>query len=252
MFNWITIRPRCCARRNPLEDPLFRFDTLDSLLPHDAVLPDAATERLKALCGRIRRIYPDQLLGPVASGASRVPGLGGAIGRAAGVQRAVRQFLAGVADVAETMVVVAGTHAVDRAARNSGIYQRLGWEQSPAAGQAVCPVLHNGRLIGLQPKLNASQAETGLRRGTAWSPIDMPPPLTGPLGVLICLDFLYRESDQHRGPGHLRSLGDCRFLAVPSLTPHYTTDEFAGKAWEEARRYGRPVLYADIAGGTGG
>src|SRR5208337_257216 len=67
---------------------------------------------------------------------------------------------------------------------------------------------------------------------------------------MICLDFLYREGERHRGlvgPG----LEQCRFLAVPSLTPHFTIPEFTSKAWEEAKRYGRPVLYADIASGGG-
>jgi hypothetical protein len=74
--------------------------------------------------------------------------------------------------------------------------------------------------------------------------------LPGPLGVLVCLDFLYRESDRYRrlvAP----QLEACRFLAVPALTPHYTQPEFAGKAWEEARHYKRPVLLANIAGDGG-
>ncbi|MCB9756582.1 MAG: pentapeptide repeat-containing protein [Myxococcales bacterium] len=105
----------------------------------------------------------------------------------------------------------------------------------------------------MQAKLSPATPERrDLLVGKSWSPVEFSDlsGIPGPMGVLICLDFLFRDNEQHRG-----LVGDkleaCRFLAVPSLTPHYTLGEFAAKAWEEARRYGRPVLYADIAGGGG-
>ena len=71
------------------------------------------------------------------------------------------EVLGGVADAAGDMVVVAGTHRVERAARQSGIYRSLGVETPPALGTSVCPVLHRGRLLALQPKLNAALPEQG-------------------------------------------------------------------------------------------
>ncbi|HYO67455.1 MAG TPA: pentapeptide repeat-containing protein, partial [Archangium sp.] len=89
-----------------------------------------------------------------------------------------------------------------------------------------------------------------MKPGEAWSPVALPEGLPGPMGVLICLDFLFRESERTRALV-AEQLKKCRFLAIPSLTPHHTLPEFAGKAWEEARRYGRPVLYCDSAEGGG-
>src|SRR5690606_4574343 len=86
--------------------------------------------------------------------------------------------------------------------------------------------------------------------GEGWAPIEFElgggPAIPGPLGVMICLDFLYRERPEHReqvGPG----LDRARFLAVPSFTPWHSAGEFANRAWEEARRDGRPGLWANVA-----
>jgi hypothetical protein len=43
----------------------------------------------------------------------------------------------------------------------------------------------------------------------------------------------------------------CRVLAVPSLTPQHTISEFTARSLAESRRYGRPVVYANIADGGG-
>lgn len=92
-----------------------------------------------------------------------------------------------------------------------------------------------------------------MKPGRSWQALPLQahePTLPGPMGVMICLDFLHREHEQHRqlvGQG----LDTCRFVAVPSLTPHYTVDEFAATASREALRYKRPVLYCDIADGGG-
>ncbi|MEM9489877.1 MAG: NACHT domain-containing protein, partial [Myxococcota bacterium] len=151
------------------------------------------------------------------------------------------------------LIIVAGTHAVERRFRRDKLYTRLGWPEAdtPAAGQAVAPVLHDGQLIGLQAKLNPAKPELhGLRKGTSWTPIELPGAVPGPMGVLVCLDFLFREGEAHHGlVGN--GLDDCRFLAVPSWTPHHTVSEFGAKGWEETRRYGRPVLYCDTATGGG-
>lgn len=162
------------------------------------------------------------------------------------------EILPQIARTADDMVVVAGTHAVDSAAIKEKVYTQLGWESDvvPELGMAVCPVLRSGRLIALQPKLNPAKPEEGhLRPGKNWQPVELRD-LPGPAGIVICLDFLFRESTAHRDMVSPK-LPECRFLAVPSLTPHYTLSEFAAKAWEEARRYGRPVLYSDCADGGG-
>jgi len=53
------------------------------------------------------------------------------------------------------MVVVVGTHRVEREGLRSGIYQRLGCAEETLSklGQAVAPVLHAGRLLGLAREL---------------------------------------------------------------------------------------------------
>jgi WD40 repeat protein/predicted amidohydrolase/energy-coupling factor transporter ATP-binding protein EcfA2 len=237
-------------RRSPLEDPLFELGKPDALLPDSGLVPPEFEARWKALRRRIRETYDDQLLDRLRAIL--------AVCRSWSVQLVVfpeyaipYEILGGLAEPAGSMVVVAGTHAVTREARQSGVYQRLGWEQLPALGTAVCPVLHEGRLVALQPKLNPARPEQrGMVPGDTWRAIPTPGGIPGPLGVMICLDFLYREGEQHRALVS-PALESCRFLAVPSLTPHYTIGEFTAKAWEEARRYGRPVLYADMASGGG-
>ncbi len=108
-------------------------------------------------------------------------------------------------------------------------------------------MLYRGRALALQPKLNPAKPEDRqLRPGNTWVPVALPDGLPGPMGALVCLDFLYRESEAHQRLV-LPHLIDCRFLAVPSLTPTHTIGEFSAKAWEEARRYGRPVLYCGLA-----
>lgn len=238
-------------RRSPLEDPLFDpKGGPDSLLPRGGEVPEALAADLAALRVRIRNAHNEQLLAKLRAVLDACRGWG--------VRLVVLpeysvpwEILGGVADAAGEMVVVAGTHAVDRAARRSGVYERLVAPVLPAFGQAVCPVLHRGRLLSLQAKLHPALPERdSMKVGEAWAPVVMPDGIPGPLGVMVCLDFLYRESEAHTKLV-AGGLGQCRFLAVPSLTPHYTLPEFAGKGWEEARRYGRPVLYCDGAEGGG-
>ncbi|WP_437717656.1 pentapeptide repeat-containing protein [Sorangium sp. So ce448] len=238
-------------RRSPLEDPLFDPRVAsDSLVPSRGEVPEAIKPKLDALRRRIREAYDAQLLARVRAVLAACREYGARI--AVLPEYSVPwEILEGVAEAAGDIVVVAGTHTVDRAARRSGVYERLGAAVLPTVGQSVCPVLHGGRLLGLQAKLSPAIPErSSMRPGAAWTPVEMPDGLPGPMGVLVCLDFLFREGEPHRKLVAER-LGACRFLAVPSLTPHHTLPEFAGKAWEEARRYGRPVLYCDGAEGGG-
>lgn len=238
------------GRRSPLEDPLFDLRKDDALAPAAGEVPAALAARLDALRRRIRETYDAQVLAKV----------GAVLAQCRAWQARVVVFpeysipweiLGGVADAAGDMVVVAGTHTVDQAAKKSGIYERLVTPVRPQVGQSVCPVLHRGRLLALQAKLNPASAERGsMRPGDAWAPVIMPDGIPGPMGVMVCLDFLFREGGQHQALV-AEALAACRFLAVPSLTPAASLPEFAGKAWEEARRYGRPVLYCDGAEGGG-
>lgn len=160
------------------------------------------------------------------------------------------ELLPNIAVQARDIIVVAGTHTVEKDALTSEIYSNLGWDEKPLTGLAVCPVLINGKISQLQPKLNASPFEDQLRSGDSWAPVNLGSKIPGPMGVLICLDFLFRESKKYKEQV-FKELEKCRFVVVPSLTPSHTIEEFSSKAWEEARRYGRPVLYSDGAAGGG-
>ena len=236
-------------QRDPLEDPLWDpKSTRDTLRLTDAALP-ALVERMTALRGRVRATMCRQVWRKLEAIVTHC--------HAWKVRVLVLpeysvpwDVLADLAKVVDDMVVVAGTHTVTRASRKSRVYERLGMP-TPREGEAVCPVLHRGKLLALQPKLNPARPEQSqIREGTRWDPVVMPDGFPGPMGVLVCLDFLFRESPRFRELVSER-LGECRFLAVPSLTPFHTLPEFEGKAWEEARRYRRPVLYCDTADGGG-
>ncbi|MGK3964601.1 pentapeptide repeat-containing protein [Sorangium sp. So ce118] len=238
-------------RRSPLEDPLFDPRAAsDSLLPSRGEVPEAIKPKLDALRQRIREAYGTQLLARIRAVLAACREYGARI--VVFPEYSVPwEILGGVAETAADMVVVAGSHTVDRAARRSGVYERLAAAALPAIGQSVCPVLHGGRLLALQAKLSPSIAERGsLRAGETWTPVEMPECIPGPMGVMACLDFLLRESEPRRALIADR-LGECRFLAVTSATPHTTLPELARTVWEEARRYGRPVLYCDGAEGGG-
>ena len=135
-------------RRTPLEDPLFEFGKPDSLLPTDGSLPPVFKDRYPLLRQRIRQVYATQVKAKVLA-----------------VLEACRQWkvrivvfpeysipddiLGPISDASGEMVIVAGTHAVERDGLKSGLYEKLGWHGSerplPTAGQAVCPVLYQGR-----------------------------------------------------------------------------------------------------------
>lgn len=235
---------------SPLEDPLFQLNAPSSSLPAGGLVPAELEEPLDQLRARIRREHNRCLMLKLRAVLERC--------RAWGVKLVVlpeysvgAELLPELAAIAPEMVVVAGTHAVERALQGEGIYAQLGWPEAPRSGMAVAPVLHRGRLLALQPKLSATKYELrNLVLGDHWDPIEFDlgggPAIPGPLGVMICLDFLFREQPKHReqvGPG----LDRVRFLAVPSYTPWHSAGEFAAEAWQEARRYGRPVLWANVA-----
>jgi predicted amidohydrolase len=165
------------------------------------------------------------------------------------------QELDWLAAEASDLVVVAGTHTVAPEAKHNGVYQRLGVPADQVRYQeALSLVLHAGYALGSQAKLHPATPElVSLKRGARWSPIELPDGLPGPMGVLICLDFLISVGGVSPTEGassvlpEANSLRQSRFLAVPSLTPFHSVEEFSHKAWESAERYKRPVLYANVA-----
>lgn len=84
--------------------------------------------------------------------------------------RAARSDYLG-SDGAEQGVSALGTGPPPRRSRVAD--RRVFMPYTP--GEAVCPVPYEGRLIGLQAKLNPAQPELGaMRPGSSWSPIEMP------------------------------------------------------------------------------
>ncbi len=236
------------AMRSPLEDP----HGVEPLLPASADIPESARPKFEDLRGRIRVAYMRQLLARLQAILDACRGWG--VRLVVFPEYSVPwEILDEVAEAAGDMVVVAGTHMVDRDARRSGVYERLGWPKSelPGTRQAVASVLHGGKLLALSPKFHpATAVGEVIEPGKAWAPVAMPEGIVGPMGVMVCLDFLFRENQEHH---HLiaEGLKACRFLAVPSLTRRHTVDGFANQSWQEAQRYGRPVLYTNSAEGGG-
>ena len=235
-------------RRSPLEDPLFSLNTPHSLLPINGSIPPKFSKHFDDLRRQIRESTVDQIGKRITTLVKQCSEWNVEI-LVLPEYSLPWEFLYDVAMLDPNMIIVGGTHAVERAARKSGIYQKLGLK-APATGTAVCPVLYGGQLLALQPKLNPSKVEKKLKPGKIWEPIPLPEPLTGKMGVLICLDFLYRDSEITQKLVTPK-LPECRFLVVPSLTPFHSIKEFDAKAWEESRRYGRPVFYSDGASGGG-
>ncbi|HEX2691681.1 MAG TPA: hypothetical protein VHN14_33960 [Kofleriaceae bacterium] len=234
---------------DPLEDPL--FGGKDETLPTPGAVAEELVQPIRALRRRVREAYCAQLLRKVTAILEACRGWG--------VQLVVFpeysipwQILDGVAARSGQMVVVAGTHAATRAARNNGVYQRLGAGPPPAL-EAVAPVLHHGKLLALTSKMHAAKPERGaLRESERWSTIELPPDLglPSPLGVVICLDFLVAPGAE---PDKVTrdKLQQARLLAVPSWTPTHTLREFEAAAWASAARGRTPVLYANVAANGG-
>lgn len=147
------------------------------------------------------------------------------------------------------MIVVFGTHAVEQKLLREGLYGRI-CGSPPRPGTSVAPIAIDGALRCYQPKLNRTHLEREMLLGAQWEPIDVANPIAMKLGVLICLDYLRRDAAPFRT--HVGDKIDaCRLLAVPSLTPHHTISEFNVRSVSEAKRYGRAVVYANIADGGG-
>ncbi|HLM71875.1 MAG TPA: hypothetical protein VK459_04275, partial [Polyangiaceae bacterium] len=259
------------SRRSPLEDPLFDPSKPDSLLPDGGAVPPSIEPRLAALRKRIREAYNKQFLARAGALLAACRSLGARI--AVFPESSVPwEILGALADLAGDMVLVAGSHTVDRAAHLSGLYEQLGVPMLPEIGRVVCPVLHRGRLLALTPKLlpgsfaqitgagspanvakptqkNHPSAPFSLPR---WTPVPMPDGIPGPMGVLLHDELLHRDRAPLRD-AIAEPLRKTRFLAVPSFAAHpLPPDRIAALVWEEARRFGRPVLYASRAneGGT--
>ncbi len=162
------------------------------------------------------------------------------------------ELLERLAQKAPEIVIVAGTHFVDAEGRRSQVYERLLSTSIPAVRNAVCPVLHQGKALSMGAKVHPVDEEQRLQfvSGKTWNGVATPEGIEGPMGVLICRDFLSRDTEQHRTI-IAENLAPCRFLAVPSLTPPHTVNEFAANCWAQARREHRPVLYANDASGGG-
>jgi len=261
------------SRRSPLEDPLFDPARPDSLLPDGGAVPPSIEPRLAALRKRIRDAYSAQILARAGAILAACRSLGARI--AVFPECSVPwEILGSLADLAGDMVLVAGSHTVDLAARRSGLYERFGLNASvlPEIGRVVCPVLHRGRLLALTPKLlpllagagNAAAAAAAAAAAKSskktespsplprWAPIPMPEGIPGPMGVLLHDELLHRDRAPLR-EALAEPLRAARYLAVPSFAAHAPSpDRIAAHVWDEARRFGRPVLYASRAneGGT--
>lgn len=156
-------------------------------------------------------------------------------------------ILPALAEAAGQVVVVAGSHLVDRAALRSKVYERLGATNAPPLETAVSPVVYRETLLALVPKVHASPVadeRAVLKPGVAWQPVELPDGMPGPMGVALCIDFVDHEAPEvaREVIPHVEAV---RFWAVPSLTG--TTSDFHSEAAKQARRMKRPVLYANIA-----
>jgi len=241
------------AFKDTLADPLFSLDRPTSSLLPDGLqaAPEAIRSKFNELRRRIRATYVEHIR-------RRVEAILEAC-KAWKVDLIVfpeysipPDILESLAHVAGQMVIVAGSHYVDRATIRGHIYERLGGRPSPdLLEQSVSPVIHEGKLRALVPKLHAAKPEVGtLRLGMEWDPVPLPESIPGPMAVLICLDFISRQSSQHLDYV-ARPLGNCRFIAAPALTNTHSLPEFNSQALKDARREHRPVLFANYALGGG-
>lgn len=154
-------------------------------------------------------------------------------------------LLQDVADTAGSMVVLAGSHFVDRDSLSSGVYQRLG-AAAPELQNAVCPIVHLGQLVKLVTKLHPSPIggeQHALKPGTDWSPISLAG-LPGPLGVLLCIDFIDTQNPRVQDLT-MRARESVKYWAIPSLS--HSTRDFYDEAHKQAVRSKQPVLYANRA-----
>lgn len=147
------------------------------------------------------------------------------------------------------MTAVLGTHYVEPALTRSSFYADLGIT-GVSPGHAVAPIASAGSIVAAQLKLGRSKWEPDIRCGNVWSSTSIPSLGGRTLGVLICIDFLDTKNDVFAKVVQ-PNLKETSLLAVPSLTPSHTRKEFEADLRKEARRYGRPVAYANGAAGGG-
>lgn len=229
-----------------LDDPLNAPGQPHSLLPQGGLWALSALDRFDALRRRVRAAYVRQLWRRL----ERIL----ASCRAASVHAVVfpeysipLELLPDVAAHSGPMLVFAGTHRVSAQGRASGVYEQLGGAP-PRLNEAVCPVLHEGRLVRCVSKLSASKWEKDLVEGDEWAPIELPEPL-GKVAVLICLDFIHTQDAKWTALVQPHLLG-CRWIAVPSLTTRRSAQvEFPAQGAQQSKRYKQPVVYANSGQG---
>lgn len=147
------------------------------------------------------------------------------------------------------MVTVLGTHYMEAARTRGTFYSDLGIAAA-APGHAIAPVAAGGAIIGSQLKLRRSKWEADIHCSREWNSISIAALGGRALGVLICIDFLDSKNEvfaQVVQP----NLNGTALLAVPSHTPAHTRKEFESDLRKEAKRYGRPVAYANTSSGGG-
>lgn len=234
-------------RRRAISDPAFVFGERPTLLPPNG-LSDRDHGQFAELESRIAGAYLDQLLKRLSTVLRTLD--------AWNVELVVLpeysvpwQILKKVASIAPNMVLVAGTHFVEQDTLRTNTYAELGWAgPRPRVKEAVAPILHGGKLIGLQPKLHAAAGED-IEVGLRWDTIPLPN-RSERLGVLICLDHLAREDEEFWSIVGSK-IGEVNLLVVPSLTPTSSLNEFAARSNVDARRAGRPIIYTNIAASGG-
>ena len=136
----LDVQPALLLRRvSPLEDPLYKVGRPSSLVPENEQISDGWAERIKELEKRIRAAYVGQLRGKVLAVLEACRGWG--------VQLVVfpeysipGELLTDMASMSDDLIIVAGTHAVERRFRRDKLYGRLGWpREPPRTGEAVVP-----------------------------------------------------------------------------------------------------------------
>ncbi len=159
------------------------------------------------------------------------------------------ECIARLLETCGSMAVVLGTHYVEPTRTRTTFYQSLGIT-NPKAGHAIALVASGGAIVGSQLKMQQSKWEPDIRLSQEWAPIPLEALGNRPLGILICIDFLNDKADSFARFVQPHLAGDM-LLAVPSHTPSGSREEFEQSLRKEAKRYGRPVAYANTASGGG-
>ena len=231
-----------------LEQP-FGIETIWAKVPaHRANFQDIARRR-RELGIRLRALYLEQIAAKLTALAEHCAAWGCSL-LVLPEYSVPPESLRSVMQASGAMTTVLGTHYVEAVRTRGTFYPDLG-VTSLEPGHAIAIVSSGGSVIGSQLKMQRSKWEPDVRCATNWSPIQHAAlgPL-GPLGILICIDAL---NDRHDSFAQLVQphLRDTALLAVPSHTPDGSRVEFEQALRTEASRHGRPVAYANYAGGGG-